>query len=68
MLGIGPAAHQTPYEFGDAMAREVPGTSLFTRSIAKGYVQERYSKDGLRVDEKIALHRAWDSLRSRLWA
>ena len=67
LLGIGPAAYQTPYEFSEAVAREVPGTGLFTRSIARAYVQERFSKSGIAVTDKIAIRRAWDSLRNRFW-
>ena len=67
LLGIGPASYQTPYEFSEAVAREVPGTGLFTRSITRAYVQERFSRSGVEVSEKIAIRRAWDSLRARFW-
>jgi transglutaminase-like putative cysteine protease len=65
LLGIGPSSHQTPYEFGETVAREVPGTTLFTRTISRAYVRERFSREGIPVDERLASHRAWDSLRSR---
>jgi transglutaminase-like putative cysteine protease len=64
-LGIAPNSHQTPYEFADSVAREVPGTSLFTRSISRAYVRERFSKQGLPVSEKTSVYRAWESLRGR---
>ncbi len=64
-LGLGPAAHQTPFEYGEAVAREVPGTSLFTRSIVRAYVHERFSKQELDVSERATALRAWDSLRRR---
>ena len=67
LLGIGPAAHQTPYEFGESVAREVPGTALFTRSITRAYVRERFSREELDVSDRVASLRAWDSLRSRLF-
>jgi transglutaminase-like putative cysteine protease len=65
-LGFGPTTHQTPYEFADQVAREVPGTSLFSRSITRAYVRERFSRDGLPTGERIPVVRAWESLRGRL--
>src|SRR5207253_3574383 len=67
LLGLGPAVHQTPYEFGEAVAREVPGTSLFTRSITRAYVRERFSPSAPDMSDRAAVHRAWDSLRGRFW-
>lgn len=66
LLRIGPAAHQTPYEFSETLAREVPGTSLFARAIARGYVRERFSRDKLDNAERASLNRSWQALRSRL--
>ena len=66
LLHLGPAVHQTPYEFSETLAREVPGTSLFTRSIARAYVRERYGKAALDSGERVNIHRSWDSLRARL--
>jgi hypothetical protein len=65
LLGIGPAAYQTPYEFSESVAREVPGTSLFTRSIARAYVRERFGRAELEASDRLSILRAWDSLRGR---
>src|SRR5205823_10857586 len=65
LLGLGPAAYQTPYEFGDTVAREVPGTSLFARTITRAYVYERFSRGGGEGGgegspaERVAVNRAW---------
>jgi hypothetical protein len=64
-LGLGPASHQTPFEFSESVAREVPGTSAFTRSIARSYVRERFSRSELDMSDRVAALRAWDSLRGR---
>ncbi|MFL5735648.1 MAG: DUF3488 and DUF4129 domain-containing transglutaminase family protein [Chloroflexia bacterium] len=67
LLGVGPAPHQTPYEFGDTVSREVPGTALFARTITRAYVQERFSRAGGVSPDRIAVNRAWSSLRGKLW-
>jgi hypothetical protein len=64
---VAPAAHQTPYEFSESLAREIPGTSLFARMIARAYVRERYSREPLPSAERASVLRAWDSLRGRMW-
>lgn len=66
LLRISPALYQTPYEFSESLAREVPGTSLFTRTIARAYVRERFGRGMLQPDEKSSAYRAWASLRGRL--
>jgi transglutaminase-like putative cysteine protease len=66
LLRAGPAAHQTPYEFSESLSREVQGTSLFARTIARAYVRERFSKDGLDQAERKHVGTAYDSLRARL--
>ncbi|MEO8284970.1 MAG: transglutaminaseTgpA domain-containing protein [Chloroflexota bacterium] len=67
LLRAGPASHQTPYEFGESLAREVPGTGLFTRSIARAYVRERFGRESLDTNERRTLSEAYTTLRSRLW-
>jgi hypothetical protein len=42
-LRLGPASHQTPYEFSETLGREFPGTSSLARTISRGYVRERFS-------------------------
>ncbi|HET9495717.1 MAG TPA: transglutaminaseTgpA domain-containing protein [Chloroflexia bacterium] len=66
LLRAGPAAHQTPFEYGESLSREVPGTTLFARTITRAYVRERYGRDPLDVDERRTLHGAYASLRGRL--
>lgn len=69
LLRLGPSAHQTPYEFSEALGRELPGTGLFARTIARAYVRDRYSKAHSKsaVTDQIAVSRAWGSLRGYLW-
>ncbi|MEO6457639.1 MAG: transglutaminaseTgpA domain-containing protein [Chloroflexia bacterium] len=64
---LGPAAHQTPFEFSEALSREVRGTSVFTRAIARAYVRERFGGRPLGPAEQATLNKSWDSLRKRLW-
>jgi transglutaminase-like putative cysteine protease len=66
LLRAGPAAHQTPFEYSESLAREVPGTSLFTRTITRAYVREQYGRDSLGTDEKRTLNNAYQSLRGKL--
>jgi hypothetical protein len=67
LLGLGPAVYQTPYEFGDTVAREIPGTSLFARTITRAYVYERFSRGGDEPSDRAAVNRAWESLRGKFW-
>lgn len=67
LLRLGPATHQTPYEFSETLGRELPGTGLFARTIARAYVKDRYSKATSDAPDRLAVGRAWDSLRGHLW-
>jgi len=67
LVRLGPAPHQTPFEFSEALSREVRGTSLFTRAISRAYVKERFSGRPLSTVERVTLGRSWDSLRRHLW-
>jgi hypothetical protein len=66
LLRLGPASHQTPYEFSETLGREFPGTSSFARTISRAYVRERFSPRQADHTERLAVQRAWDSLRRRL--
>lgn len=65
-LRLGPAAHQTPYEFSETLGREFPGTSSLARTISRGYVRERFSPRPADHTERVAVQKAWDALRGRL--
>jgi transglutaminase-like putative cysteine protease len=67
LLRAGPAPHQTPYEYSEALAREVQGTGLHARTIARAYVRERFGRDPLEPAERRSLSMAYQSLRARLW-
>jgi transglutaminase-like putative cysteine protease len=66
LLRAGPAAHQTPFEYSESLSREVPGTTLFTRTITRAYVREKYGRDRLGADEQRSVNTAYRSLRGRL--
>jgi transglutaminase-like putative cysteine protease len=66
LLRAGPAAHQTPYEFSESLSREVPGTSLFARTISRAYVREQFGRDALDPAERRNVGTAYDSLRAKL--
>ena len=66
LLRAGPAPHQTPYEFSKALARDVPGTSLYARTIARAYVREQFGRDPLESDERRNVNNAYNGLRSKL--
>jgi len=67
LLRAGPSPHQTPFEYSEALAREVPGSGLYARTIARAYVRERFSRNPLELHERRTLRDAYDSLRARLW-
>jgi transglutaminase-like putative cysteine protease len=66
VLRIRPGSHQTPYEFTEALAREVPGTSLLVRRITRAYVRERYAPPSQDLTERTGADSAWRSLWPRL--
>jgi len=45
LLRAGPAPYQTPYEYSEALSREVQGTGLYARTIARAYVRERFGRE-----------------------
>jgi transglutaminase-like putative cysteine protease len=66
LLRAGPAPHQTPFEYSESLSREVPGTTLFTRTITRAYVREQFGKDKLAADERRSVNGAYQSLRGKL--
>lgn len=65
ILRVRPGAHQTPYEFTEALVREVPGTALLARQITRAYVKGRYSRPTTKDGQKAALAPAWEALRGK---
>ena len=66
LLRLGPSSHQTPYEFSETLGREFPGTSGLARTISRAYVRERFSPRAADHTERVAVQKAWDSLRGHL--
>lgn len=66
LMRVGPSIHHTPFEFGEALAREVPGTAMLTRTIARAYVRQRYGRAPLAEAERLNTLSAWAALRARL--
>ena len=50
---------QTPYEYADAMSREIPDVAVPMRTIAHARVQDRYSPGGATDSERAAAAAAW---------
>ena len=50
---------QTPYEYADAMGREIPDVQEPMRTIAHARVQDRYSPTGATASERAAAAAAW---------
>ncbi|HUS15663.1 MAG TPA: DUF3488 and transglutaminase-like domain-containing protein [Chloroflexia bacterium] len=65
-LGLRPRASDTPYEFADQVAREVPGAGSYVTPIARAYVRERFGQHRPDRGEQQDLARAWMLLRNRL--
>jgi transglutaminase-like putative cysteine protease len=60
--GHAPRPSQTPYEYADAMAREIPDAQGPLRTIAHARVQDRYAPGGATVAERDAAAVAWRSI------
>jgi transglutaminase-like putative cysteine protease len=66
LLRLRPQTHQTPYEFTESLAREVPGAAPYARQITRAYVRGRYARPLSDPAQKATLARTWESLRSRI--
>jgi transglutaminase-like putative cysteine protease len=66
LLRLRPQPYQTPYEFTESLAREVPGSAPFARQITRAYVRGRYSRPTGEKAQKATLAKSWEALRSRI--
>ena len=57
--GHAPRPSQTPYEYADAMGREIPDVQEPLRTIAHARVQDRYAPGGATAAERDAAALAW---------
>jgi len=57
--GHAPRPSQTPYEYADAMGREIPDVEVPLRAIAYARVQDRYAPGGATAAERDAAAVAW---------
>ena len=57
--GHAPRPSQTPYEYADAMGREIPDVQEPLRAIAYARVQDRYAPGGATAAERDAASLAW---------
>ena len=65
----GPAAFQTPYQFGDQLQRVLPAQETPVSIIVTSYVRSRYGNKTPTDDEQQSLTAAWQALRlPMLWA
>jgi len=65
-LGLRPRRSDTPFEFADAVSRDVPGAGAYVTPIARAYVRERYGRHRPDRAEQQELAQAWAAVRGRL--
>ena len=66
LLRLRPLHYQTPYEFTETLAREVPGAAPLARQITRAYVRGRYARPSSDPLQKASLRKTWEILRSRI--
>jgi transglutaminase-like putative cysteine protease len=64
--GVGPAPHQTPYEYAEQLDQKLPGARGLFRPIASAYVRERFGKQKADGHERESLTRYWMAARSAI--
>jgi len=62
LLGLEPQATQTPTEYASLLVEEVPETREGAFRLAKLYLQERFSREGLTSLEKMEAYAVWEGL------
>ncbi|MBC7264152.1 MAG: transglutaminase domain-containing protein [Chloroflexi bacterium] len=66
LMGIGPAAYQTPYEYGAALASTLDVHRSDVERIVELYVRHRFSPQGLGEGEEDEARLCWSRLRPAL--
>lgn len=64
--GVGPAPHQTPYEYAEQLDEKLPGARGLFRPLASAYVRERFGKQKTDNYERESLTRYWMAARSAI--
>ena len=64
--GVGPAPHQTPYEYAEQLDQKLPGARGLFRPLASAYVRERFGKQSADQYERESLTRYWLAARSAI--
>jgi hypothetical protein len=67
LMGIGWAAHKTPYEYAAALVEALPQGRTQIVQITDFYVKERFSSEGTEGGEIEEAKEAWRALRPTLW-
>jgi transglutaminase-like putative cysteine protease len=67
LMGIGWAAHKTPYEYAAALVEALPQGRTQIVQITDFYVKERFSSGGTEGGEIEEAKEAWRALRPTLW-
>lgn len=64
--GLGPAAHQTPYEYAESLDQKLPAARGLFKPIASAYVRERFGRQKSDQPERETLTRYWVEARAFL--
>jgi len=67
LLGVAHRAHQTPVEYGEALANVLASGGEQIRYVAAQYVKQCFSRDGLSQAEEHNLNQQWRELRFVMW-
>lgn len=65
-FGRGPRPYETPFEYAQSLARNVPGGAGAIQGIATAFVRHRFGGEGEQPGDRQRLASAWQSLRGQL--
>ena len=66
LLGMPPRPHQTPLEYGRALARRMPSHAWAALDISEAYAAYRYSPWRVSMSQRLHAEHAWGRLRGAL--
>ena len=66
LLGLPPRPHQTPLEYGRALARQTPSHAWAVLDITEAYAAYRYSPWRVSISQRLNAEHAWGRLRGVL--
>ncbi|MSQ14515.1 MAG: hypothetical protein EXR50_01440 [Dehalococcoidia bacterium] len=66
LANLGPKEYQTPSEYGDSLAQQLPSLTQQISLVINTYVRERFGMKALTTEEKKSYDKSWTAIRNAL--